>query len=189
MSIKSTKLFCYIAFNTLESYLCNTPQNEELVNSIPTDVYPLFVTFHIDKDRLRGCIGNLRGLSLRQGIPQYALIASQRDHRFNPISKEELPRLSVSVSLLVDYEEAANALDWEVGKHGIIIEYHGYSATYLPEVAREQGWDQKTTIKHLLQKAGVREAYTDSMLPEIKCTRYQSSIETLTWDEYERMKK
>lgn len=105
-SIKSTKLFCYIAFNTLESYLCGVPQNEKLVSSLPTDVYPLFVTFHIDKDRLRGCIGNLHGLSLRQGIPQYALIASQKDHRFAPISKEELPRLSVSVSLLVDYEEA-----------------------------------------------------------------------------------
>lgn len=44
--------------------------------------------------------------------------------------------LSVYVSLLVDFEEGKDALDWEVGKHGIIIKanYKGeyYSATFLP---------------------------------------------------------
>lgn len=57
---------------------------------------------------------------------------------------EVTPDLTVNVSLLVNFEEGKDAIDWEVGKHGIIIkgEYEGdyFSATYLPEVAPEQGW-------------------------------------------------
>lgn len=50
----------------------------------------------------------------------------------------------MSVSILRHFEEGNNYLDWEVGKHGIRIEFYsekGYkqSATYLPEVALEQG--------------------------------------------------
>lgn len=67
-----------------------------------------------------------------------------KDTRFNPITKEELPKLYVSVSILRHFEEASGHLDWEIGKHGIRIEFYsekGYkqSATYLPEVALEQG--------------------------------------------------
>lgn len=43
------------------------------------------------------------------------------------------------------YEEAAHAWDWQVGLHGVILAFkcpngsgRRYSATYLPEVAREQ---------------------------------------------------
>jgi AMMECR1 domain-containing protein len=66
------------------------------------------------------------------------------DTRFSPISAEELSRLHVSVSILRHFEESGGYLDWEIGIHGIRIEFlndHGYkrTATYLPEVAPEQG--------------------------------------------------
>lgn len=66
-----------------------------------------------------------------------------KDPRFDPISRDEMPRLQVSVSILTNFEEAANYLDWEIGKHGIRIEFErekGFkgSATFLPEVASEQ---------------------------------------------------
>lgn len=67
-----------------------------------------------------------------------------KDTRFSPISKDELSKLHVSVSILRHFEEAENYLDWEVGRHGIRIEFYSekgnkQSATYLPEVASEQG--------------------------------------------------
>lgn len=67
-----------------------------------------------------------------------------KDSRFSPITPEELPKLHVSVSILTQFEEAENHLDWEVGIHGIRIEFHSErgsrrTATYLPEVATEQG--------------------------------------------------
>lgn len=66
------------------------------------------------------------------------------DTRFSPISSDELGRLHVSVSLLRHFEDAKNYLDWEIGIHGIRIEFfneHGYkrTATFLPEVAPQQG--------------------------------------------------
>lgn len=60
----------------------------------------------------------------------------------------EIDRLSVCVNLLTKYEDGENWLDWEVGKHGIIIEFeepshrgNKYCATYLPDVAEEQGME------------------------------------------------
>lgn len=37
-----------------------------------------------------------------------------RDRRFPPIQAREIPYLECTVSLLTDYEPAANHLDWEV---------------------------------------------------------------------------
>lgn len=67
-----------------------------------------------------------------------------KDSRFNPISRDELTKLHVSVSILRHFEDGADYTDWEVGVHGIRIEFHNEkgnkrTATYLPEVATEQG--------------------------------------------------
>lgn len=67
-----------------------------------------------------------------------------KDSRFPPISREEFAKLHVSVSILCHFEDGANYLDWQVGVHGIRIEFHNErgskrTATYLPEVAPEQG--------------------------------------------------
>lgn len=67
-----------------------------------------------------------------------------KDSRFSPITRDEFPKLYVSVSILRHFEDGADYLDWEVGVHGIRIEFHNEkgnkrTATYLPEVAPEQG--------------------------------------------------
>jgi AMMECR1 domain-containing protein len=55
---------------------------------------------------------------------------------------DELPLLHCSVSLLHDFERAATPTDWELGRHGINIEFKDpvsgkrRHATYLPEVIR-----------------------------------------------------
>ena len=81
-----------------------------------------------------------------------------QDNRFDPVILEEVPQLQCEVSLLHSFEKARDALDWEVGKHGIMIEFEvndrPFSATFLPEVATEQGWDKMTTLRHLVRKAG-----------------------------------
>jgi uncharacterized protein (TIGR00296 family) len=79
------------------------------------------VTWKI-KGHLRGCIGTFSPDLHSTLLPQYSLIAALKDSRFKPMSLNEVNRdLSVYVSLLVDFEEGKDALDWEVGKHGIII--------------------------------------------------------------------
>uniref|UniRef100_T1IBQ3 AMMECR1 domain-containing protein n=1 Tax=Rhodnius prolixus TaxID=13249 RepID=T1IBQ3_RHOPR len=71
-------------------------------------------------------------------------VCAVKDSRFNPISRDELTKLHVSVSILRHFEDGADYTDWEVGVHGIRIEFHNEkgnkrTATYLPEVATEQG--------------------------------------------------
>lgn len=99
------------------------------------------MTWHIDGDDLRGCIGTFSHEKIEKVLPQYAMISAFKDTRFEPISSKELPRLNVAVSLLVNFQENKTALDWIIGKHGIIIEFthNGFSGsgTFLPEVAAE----------------------------------------------------
>jgi AMMECR1 domain-containing protein len=49
-------------------------------------------------------------------------------------------------------------LTLQVERHGVIIEFvadgRNYSATYLPDVALEQGWDQREAINSLIKKSG-----------------------------------
>jgi AMME syndrome candidate gene 1 protein len=59
-----------------------------------------------------------------------------------------------------------------------------YSATYLPEVAADQGWDQQTTVSSLIRKAGFHGPISDDLLARVQCTRYQSSKHRLTFEEY-----
>ena len=139
---------------------------------------------------LRGCIGTLAPKSLHSALSEFALTSALRDRRFDPITLQEIPYLRVGVSLLVKYEECLHCLDWVVGVHGIIIRFecrrsgNGYSATYLPEVAHEQRWNQMETVVSLVRKAGYRGVIHDDLLSQIRCTRYQSSKHRLTYEEY-----
>ena len=49
-------------------------------------------------------------------------------------------------------------MDWILGTHGIRISFvhrgRRYGATYLPDVAVEQGWTKEETIESLMRKAG-----------------------------------
>ena len=95
--------------------------------------------------------------------------------------------MSIGLSLLINFTEIDDPLDWEVGKHGVEIELsykgHHYSATFLPEVAAEEGWDQETTLNCLLEKAewpyNVQKA-----LPMIKAKTYESLKYTLSYKDY-----
>lgn len=83
-------------------------------------------------------------MHLHSGLREYAITSALKDSRFSPITVDEFPRLTVSVSILQGFEEANGYLDWTLGVHGIRIEFLSErgmkrTATYLPQVATEQG--------------------------------------------------
>jgi len=49
-------------------------------------------------------------------------------------------------------------MDWELGTHGLRISFihrnRRHGATYLPDVAVEQGWTKEETVESLMRKAG-----------------------------------
>ncbi len=160
----------------------------------PPEESPLFITWNILTPRhgytLRGCVGTFEALPLAEGLSSYALTSALHDTRFTPVAARELPALAVAVTLLTDFEEAADTMDWTLGTHGLRISFlhHGrrYGATYLPDVATEQGWDKEETLVSLMRKAGWmgrKDSWRDVTL---KVVRYQGRKETLEYAEYKR---
>jgi AmmeMemoRadiSam system protein B/AmmeMemoRadiSam system protein A len=114
-----------------------------------------FVTLKIHGE-LRGCIGTLAAhRPLWEDVIANAENAALHDPRFNRVRADELPTIDVEVSVLTPPREVPRATDIVVGKHGIILEKSGRRATFLPQVAPEQGWDRETTLGHLARKAGL----------------------------------
>lgn len=156
--------------------------------------HPLFVTWkkamNGSEPRLRGCIGTLEARFIISGFKDYALTSALRDRRFPPIQAKELPFLECTVSILTNYESASNYLDWEVGKHGLIIEFIDpnnntkRSGTYLPEVAAHEGWTKMETIDSLMRKAGFNGSITESLRKKLRITRYESTLYTMHFKDY-----
>ncbi|CAG8887798.1 unnamed protein product [Penicillium egyptiacum] len=142
---------------TTPSAVSGTPQL-----SSPDQRYPLFVTWNTlsrsGHKSLRGCIGTFEGQELAAGLKSYALTSAFDDTRFEPIPRSLLPSLSCSLTLLGTFEPCTNAMDWSLGTHGLRISFihrgRRYGATYLPDVAVEQGWTKEETVESLMRKAG-----------------------------------
>ena len=154
--------------------------------------HPLFVTWNALSPRhgysLRGCIGTFEPQELDEGLSSYALTSALHDTRFKPVQARELPGLEVAVTLLTDFEDVDDPMDWDLGTHGLRITfyYHGrrYGATYLPDVASEQGWTKEETLVSLMRKAGwmgKRDRWRDV---ELKVVRYQGKKESLEYAEF-----
>jgi AMMECR1 domain-containing protein len=76
-----------------------------------------------------------------------------------------------SVSFLVKFENAKDAFDWEIGTHGILIEFehdnHYGRATYLPEVALEHNMTKEVAINGLIKKSGYYKKDFKEIYPKI----------------------
>ncbi|KAI0052605.1 hypothetical protein FA95DRAFT_1242039 [Auriscalpium vulgare] len=59
-----------------------------------------------------------------------------------------------------------------------------FSATYLPQVAPEQGWDKVETIDSAIEKAGWGGRVSEDLRRSVKVRRYQSQTSLVGWDEY-----
>ncbi|GBB99704.1 hypothetical protein RclHR1_00360053 [Rhizophagus clarus] len=180
---------CVYCFDVLVAYL---EGRMSLEPEFEDHQYPLFVTWNIvshGQTRLRGCIGNFEPLPLHSGLKEYAITSAIHDRRFSPITIRELPHLTCGVSLLTNFEDAKDYLDWEIGVHGIWIEFvddhnRRRTATYLPEVAEEQGWTKEEAIDSLLRKSGYNGRITDKIRSRVVLTRYQSAKYVVTYQEY-----
>lgn len=136
-----------------------------------TESYPLFITWNTvsrsGHKALRGCIGTFEALPLASGLSTYALTSALDDTRFSPIPASLLPALSCALTLLADFEPCGDAMDWTLGRHGLRISFNyrnrRHGATYLPDVAVEQGWTKEETVESLMKKAGWDGGYGHSV--------------------------
>ncbi|MGE5153978.1 MAG: AmmeMemoRadiSam system protein B [Bdellovibrio bacteriovorus] len=105
---------------------------------------------------LRGCIGHVANdLPLYGAVLQSAYQAARNDHRFRPLSLEELGALELEVNVLSPPEPIASPEGIRLGAHGITLRKGDHYGLYLPEVAVRMGWDLETTLSQLALKAGL----------------------------------
>ncbi|GAO18382.1 hypothetical protein UVI_02009930 [Ustilaginoidea virens] len=174
----------------------STPATSTCSLPLAASSAPLFVTWNTvsgDGDAsLRGCIGTFEAQPLAVGLPEYATISALHDSRFSPIARAELPRLQAAVTLLTDFEEVDDAYDWEVGTHGIRISFFDrgqhFGATYLPDVAAEQGWTKEEALQSLVRKAGWSSGRSKWKSLDLKVTRYRGSKATLDYPDFKKWK-
>ena len=118
-----------------------------------------FVTLTVEGD-LRGCIGTLEAYQpLYRDVQDHAVQAALEDYRFPPVTKEELPLISIEISRLTPpvplvYSQPMD-LPGLLHRHtdGVILKDGFRRATFLPQV-----WDQLPDapmfLSHLCQKMG-----------------------------------
>ena len=183
---------CFYCFDVLSCHFRRAPPPPP---AFPLGAeYPLFVTWnkrgaggHLD---LRGCIGCLKPLPIAS-LKEYALTSSLRDRRFAPMQEHEVPLLTCEVTLLTHFERAAALDDWEIGVHGVHIDYvdprgDARTAVYLPQVMPEQGWDKPQTIDSLVRKSGWQQPITDALRGAIVLTRFQGTKVSRAYDDWVR---
>jgi len=95
----------------------------------------VFVTLH-KKGQLRGCIGNFRPTTpLYRTVAVQARMSALEDSRFRPVVPSEVKEIDIEISVLMPEKPIKDPLDWELGKHGIIVRRGYRQATFLPQVA------------------------------------------------------
>jgi AmmeMemoRadiSam system protein B/AmmeMemoRadiSam system protein A len=145
-----------LARRTLDSYL-----RDGTIPPYETDDPQLlrrsaaFVTIREDGE-LRGCIGHLRAdRPLYRAVQEMAVAAATEDPRFPPLTREELERVRLEISVLSPFRRLTDPAQVEVGTHGLLIIKGGQQGLLLPQVAVEEGWDREAFLEGLCRKAGL----------------------------------
>lgn len=143
---------------------CAPPSEIEACGDVAT-----FVTLRWPEG-LHGCIGSIRAhRPLAQDVRSNALAAAFRDPRGRRFHADEVPALSVEVSVLSPLRplsfdgEADLKSKLIVGVDGLVIESLGRRATFLPQVW-ESLPEPTEFLRHLKHKAGMA---PDDSAPEL----------------------
>jgi AmmeMemoRadiSam system protein A len=119
-----------------------------------TEPRGVFTSLYL-RGELRGCVGYiLPTCSVFRAVAETARAAAFDDGRFPPVTPEEAPHLEVELSILSP-AQPISAEEIIVGRHGLLISWHGRRGLLLPQVPVERVWDRKTFLEQTCRKAGL----------------------------------
>ena len=106
-------------------------------------------------EELRGCVGYvLPTCPVYRAVAETARAAAFDDNRFPPVTQEEAPRLEIELSIL-SLAQPIQPEGIEVGRHGLLISWHGQRGLLLPQVPVERAWDRTIFLEQTCRKAGL----------------------------------
>lgn len=115
-----------------------------------------FVTLH-ERGELRGCIGNLTAQGpLYRTVASMAIEAATADPRFPALTRDEVDKVDIEISVLSPMKKVASADEVKVPGDGVVIKRGLRSGVFLPQVADETGWNREEFLSNLCaHKAGL----------------------------------
>jgi len=140
----------------------------------------VFVTLRKNRE-LRGCIGNFgTATPLGSALEQAAAGVVSHDPRFPPVNSDELPNLTLTVSLLHNRERikgspAERISQVSIGQHGLDIQYQGRKGLLLPSVATDFGLDAVGFLQAVCRKANLPDdvwQHPDALLYRFSATAF-----------------
>jgi AmmeMemoRadiSam system protein A len=137
-----------------------------------------FVSLHEQTThRLRGCVGRLDATA-----PLYrAVITAAKsvldDPRFvnRRVTADELPKLEIEITVTWPPQPAPSVTDFDPLNDGIYLTIADRGGCFLPQVARETGWDKPTLLNRLCtEKLGMpADAWK---LPQAKLEKFHTLL-------------
>ncbi|HEY7501636.1 MAG TPA: AmmeMemoRadiSam system protein A [Vicinamibacterales bacterium] len=145
-----------LARESVAARVCKRPSPLlPIANPLPAS--GVFVTVK-HRGMLRGCLGTLEPVEdLAPEVARCAADAASQDPRFKPMTPDELPDLSVDVSVLGPLEaiDPRDATAIVIGEHGLVVEQGRYRGVLLPQVASERKWTREQFIRQTCVKASL----------------------------------
>jgi AmmeMemoRadiSam system protein A len=147
-------LLLRLAHESIESALAGRTLPLDPPSSHLAEPRAVFTTLRL-RQELRGCVGYVFPVSpLYRGVAETARAAATEDSRFHPVSRDEAPRLEISISILSPVKPI-EAEQVEVGRHGLVVSMAGHRGLLLPQVPVEHQWDRVTFLEQTCRKAGL----------------------------------
>ncbi|MBI4052264.1 MAG: AmmeMemoRadiSam system protein A, partial [Elusimicrobia bacterium] len=125
---------------------------------------------------LRGCVGSTQPqLPLAEAVQRFAVASAVEDHRFQPVTLEELPNLKIEISKLSFYQQAKSPETIQPTKHGVLLFQGDKSGLFLPQV-----WEQIPDKSNFLSELCSQKAN----LPRDCWKNSQTHLLTFTVEEF-----
>ena len=112
---------------------------------------------------LRGCIGTVEPeMGLLDAVKYAAISAAFNDHRFSPLTKEEMPGIKIEISALSPLERTESAEKVVPSRHGVVLRGGGGAGLFLPQVWEQIPQKEAFLSELCSQKAGLaRDCWKD----------------------------
>jgi len=148
-----------LARDNIRSLLYNNKRlsvNNATLPEVFNKAYGAFVTLKINGS-LRGCIGKFVSSDpLYEVVLESSQSSAFEDPRFSPLTKDELPKTDIEITVLGPMKKISNINEIVLGRHGIYIKKDFRSGTMLPQVATENNWSVEEFLGYTSRdKAGI----------------------------------
>ncbi|MBK9294657.1 MAG: AmmeMemoRadiSam system protein A [Oligoflexia bacterium] len=128
---------------------------------------------------VRGSVGMLESsTSLQETLFDAGQSAATHDHRFTPVSQDEIENLSIEVTLINNSQKIKTPNELLIGSHGLVVSKGDKRSVMLPQVAIEKGWSAVEFLEATCEKAGLKhDDWRDpnTLVEVFDCQSFQST--------------